>query len=186
MFHDEVRYDKFRAGDYVDLIPNAPEFIQEKLDAKNRKVVKVEKVPARQRRAVKHCQFVYLADGQKYSGYWFKPIERPKQVPAPKGAITSIDQLFKVAGKPLWRISRKHFDSVDLNNPRYFNGKIGIEFKYKGTPEEYRYHWVTFENETGSGTWERMSLIDHNLIRNTYNDWFLFHRKEDAEAYFNS
>jgi hypothetical protein len=170
-----VRQDKYRVGDYVELVVDAPEFITENVG--DGRVAKVINLPKKIYCASGHTQQLILDNGEKFSGYWFKPIDRPpprRQVPAPKGAIVSIDQLYKHVNKPLWRASRKF---AIVERPDKFRGDMGITYHSDGMT----YHWFKLERRLNT----KLSVLDHNITRNTYNDWFLFHREEDARNYIN-
>ena len=94
----------------------------------------------------------------------------------PKGAIRSINELIALKGQAVYEGS-KEFRSI--SSPHYLTGGLIAEYREYNNTYYYGYEF-RFKGAQEPST---MSLRDVNVIENTYNDWFLFTNREDAEAY---
>lgn len=107
----------------------------------------------------------------------------------PKGAIKSINELLEHQGEVVWEASKKH--SILPLNETYcalkITGRIGSKWLSSFNQEKGRwYYWFQYEYANNDKFKCKKSLLDKNVIENSYNDWFLFPNREDAEAYLKS
>jgi hypothetical protein len=98
----------------------------------------------------------------------------------PRGAIRNINQLLKYRNKTIYFASRRHSSKPEAE---YFNGVIGTrEFSPLYVGDDFIYHY--FETKVNySNSYQRHSFKDANIIRNNYNDWFVFTNIRDARRY---
>ena len=99
----------------------------------------------------------------------------------PKVAIKTTDELNEHAYQMIYRASRKFHSMRAL----YFNGVTGSQVNRWLSTEQEPYRFFEFSCDRKDDSFEiKSSLLDMNVdYLNGYNDWFLFHSKEDAEAY---
>lgn len=97
----------------------------------------------------------------------------------PNGAIKTTDELNEHAHQMIYRASRTFHSMRGL----YFNGATGsIVDPIDRTYPPYKY--FEYRHSKADDYEIKSSLLDMNVDElNGYNDWFLFHSKEDAEAY---
>lgn len=101
----------------------------------------------------------------------------------PQGAIQTTDELRKYLGKNIWQASRTY----QICTKRQLQ-TIGIDPKSRSLITKKPYAYWTSGSGPGNADIEghRHSRVDHNIdALNGYNDWFLFHKEEDARAYVN-
>lgn len=87
----------------------------------------------------------------------------------PQGAIQTLDELLSYTEKTVWHVSRQ-FNSC----------KAEIITGYHGVKKS-GYAWYEYNQDNMYCL--KSSLVDANIPLNSYNDWYLFGKIEDAKAY---
>lgn len=122
------------------------------------------------------------------------------KLPAPEGSVTGFNEFMRLpVGTKLYHVSRQYsreggwetLPCVHLFDVRYVTDENGIDVQIDENRADgvYTYLWAKFKKprcwiwEKDSYTTDKVSLIDCNVIRNSYNDWFLFRDLESAVAY---
>lgn len=91
----------------------------------------------------------------------------------PKGAIRTEAEIHNLGRCDVWEASRKH--SQGRPNRSTITGNTGIQ-----QPGHYHYFQVLVDEYYK----DIRSMLDRNIpTLNGYNDWFLFSKLEEAEAY---
>lgn len=104
----------------------------------------------------------------------------------PKGSISTINELLLYRDKVLYHVSKTFCREVTPYCEQTFTGRIGVKvtkYDWENTPTHYAWYAVVHHGCDKPST---HSLVDANVIENSYNDWFLFHDRKDAEAYLAS